>query len=233
MHVPNWIGDQHRSGALSSKVLTGPDGKTAAWIVDDFLQNEVLSKLSSLFTEDGVWEDSYGITRRKESAVCTRDEWISAKPNDQFYHFKNLCGPVPNRPLAPGYLHWIKFKSLVQSEWLLGALRRLTGIDDELDAMVTGMILERGHFLKFHSDAKPLRRLCGVFYVSDNWRQGYGGEFEMRAEEETVALIPPLRNRLLLFVTDNSQLHRIVPLTPEAGDWRRCSVTVWWSARES
>ena len=93
---------------------------------------------------------------------------------------------------------------------------------------VNGKQIGRRHFLKRHNDGLGIRVLCCVLYLTEGWKQDFGGHFHFFDGENLVGEIPPLHNRLLLFKPNMASDHAVEPLTDAAGDWVRCNYSFWF-----
>lgn len=75
--------------------------------------------------------------------------------------------------------------------------------------------IERGGFLKIHADFNRhthlnlYRRLNVLFFLNKDWKEGYGGHFELwdREMKECRKRIAPIFNRCVIFTTSEESFH--------------------------
>jgi Rps23 Pro-64 3,4-dihydroxylase Tpa1-like proline 4-hydroxylase len=128
----------------------------------------------------------------------------------------------------------------LNSSVFLKFLEGLTGIQGLIpDPHCTGGGLhqiERGGFLKIHADfnrepyLKLDRRLNLLVYLNKDWREEYGGHFELwdRDMEHCVERILPVFNRCVIFSTTDYSYHgHPEPLTCPEG-WTRKSFAMYY-----
>jgi hypothetical protein len=219
---------------------TSIPGASRLWFIDDFLMPDMLSGLRQLFEYDGHWRDSYGLSidNLRAENVCGREEWEAADDKQRLWFFEVIKdGFVQGAPFA-GWAHWIMLRKALESQPLLLALAERAALPAAASVSCNALRLGYGHYLRPHADDFQNRQLCGAFYVTDGWQRGYGGEFVMNANGESLYTVEPKTNRLVLFdLPEQAQpkaprvecpLHWIAPLTEKAGDWKRGSISIWW-----
>lgn len=101
----------------------------------------------------------------------------------------------------------------------LDFLERLSGIEGLIaDAHFRGgglHMIKPGGFLKIHADfnwypkLKLYRRLNALLFLNKDWKEEYGGEFELwdRPMKQCVKKAAPLFNRLVMFSTSDMSHH--------------------------
>jgi Rps23 Pro-64 3,4-dihydroxylase Tpa1-like proline 4-hydroxylase len=107
----------------------------------------------------------------------------------------------------------------LNSRTMLRFLERLTGIEHLIpDALFEGGGLHQilpGGFLKIHADFNTHpewnldRRLNVLFFVNRDWREDYGGHFELWDRKMTACKrkVLPIFNRLVVFSTTDTSYH--------------------------
>ena len=128
------------------------------------------------------------------------------------------------------------------SEPFLAWLREVTGIEDLVaDPMFHGGGLHesfRGGWLNIHADWTqhphlPLvRRLNLIVYLSEDWKEEWGGALELwnPGATEAGAKVPPLFNRMVIFPTTSETLHGFPDALRCPSDRSRRSASVfYWS----
>lgn len=130
----------------------------------------------------------------------------------------------------------------MNSRPMLEFLEVLTGIDGIIpDPYYVGGGLhqiKRGGFLEVHADfnrhskLKLDRRLNVLIYLNQEWREEYGGHFELWNKEMTapVRKILPVFNRCAIFTTTSTSYHgHPTPLACPAGRTRKSIATYYYS----
>ncbi len=160
---------------------------------DDFFNDAFLTEVLSEFPEMGGKEDIQYKTPN-EVKLASRGESRFGKATKVFMHFLN-------------------------SEPFLNFLSELTGIEDLLgDPYYEGggcHQIKRGGFLKVHADFNKHkrtgldRRLNVLVYLNKDWKEEYGGHFELWNADMTKGekKILPLFNRMAMFSTTDFSYH--------------------------
>lgn len=160
---------------------------------DDFFNDAFLTEVLSEFPEMGDKGDIQYKTPN-EIKLASRGETRFGKATKVFMHFLN-------------------------SEPFLNFLSELTGIEDLLgDPYYEGggcHQIKRGGFLKVHADFNKHkrtdldRRLNVLVYLNKDWKEEYGGHFELWNEDMTKGekKILPLFNRMAMFSTTDFSYH--------------------------
>jgi Rps23 Pro-64 3,4-dihydroxylase Tpa1-like proline 4-hydroxylase len=130
----------------------------------------------------------------------------------------------------------------LNSSLILGFLERLTGIPGLIpDPYFVGGGLhqiERGGKLDIHADFNKLekfnldRRLNLIIYVNKNWKEEYGGHFELwdRDMKACVKKVLPVFNRCVVFSTTDTSFHgHPIPLSCPEGVTRKSMALYYYS----
>lgn len=124
-------------------------------------------------------------------------------------------------------------------ENIIEIVSRITNIKDlEADpSLYAGGIsmMKKGDFLNPHIDnshdasRKKYRRLNLLFYVTPNWQEPYGGNFELWDERaKNPVILTSKFNRLLVMETRNHTYHSVSPVKADA--YRCCVSNYYFSA---
>lgn len=167
-------------------------------------------------------------------AVLSEFPDLSVKPQVRYESHNELAkyttrGEARFGPETRALLHFLN------SEPFLAFVQRLTGIDEPLlpDPYFNGGGLHEikpGGLLKVHADfnkhpeTKLDRRVNVLVYLNKDWREEYGGHFELwdRAMTKPEVRILPLFNRLAMFSTTSTSYHgHPDPLTCPPGRSRK------------
>lgn len=223
MSLNDWLAAKHAAGPPKFPKDATAAQKAAAVVIDGLMRPELLRHLLPVF-EGSAWKDIYGL-RGKESAVSI-DQYDAASPEERIYHHAAL---VDRSAGSPGSIAWLFFAKFFKSTEFMNFVNSASGVEATHFQGYRCHIMQRHHYFRPHRDIGRRRALCGVFYVGDGWRPGYGGEFEMLRGGETIDLVSPLANRLLLFRPRLASQHAVRQMTSEAGDWKRKSISLWWA----
>ena len=128
-----------------------------------------------------------------------------------------------------------------QDPVVIKVIENVTSIDKLINdpSLYAGGIsrMEKGHFLNPHIDNSHngnrslYRRLNLLFYVTPNYRQEYGGNFELWDKKVRKPLeIPSYFNRLVVMETTNSSWHSVSPVLHDVS---RCCVSNYFFTSES
>jgi Rps23 Pro-64 3,4-dihydroxylase Tpa1-like proline 4-hydroxylase len=187
-------------------------------VIDDFLPEEVLDSVLAEFPrpEDADWIKFDSATERK---LATKEE--------------SAMGPNTRALLAE-----------LNSSAFVDFLERLTGIEGLIpDPHFEGGGLhqiEPGGHLKVHADFNRHprlhleRRLNVLIYLNRDWRDEYGGAFELWNAEMTVceAKVMPHFNRCVIFSTTSTSYHgHPEPLASPEGETRK-SIALYYYSRD-
>src|SRR3954467_7212987 len=187
-------------------------------VFDDFLPDGVLDAVLAEFPNP-KGADWFAFDSATERKLATKDD--------------SIMGPATRRLLAE-----------LNSGTFIDFLERLTGIDGLIpDPHFAGGGLhqiEPGGHLKVHADfnrhprTELERRLNVLIYLNRDWKDEYGGAFELWNEDMTAAVqkVMPYWNRCVVFSTTSTSYHgHPEPLTcPE--DRTRKSIALYYYSKD-
>ena len=87
----------------------------------------------------------------------------------------------------------------------------------------------------YHDASGMHRRVNALLYLNKNWKEGWGGEFGIYADdgERLVKQIPPLFNRLVVFDTHDKSYHGLPnPITFPEGEDRKSIILYYYTVKE-
>ncbi|MFN8284782.1 MAG: 2OG-Fe(II) oxygenase [Chitinophagales bacterium] len=169
---------------------------------DDLFNPEMLREIIQEFPEIGKAKEDIKYENPNELKLATKGEYRFGEKTKAFVHFLN-------------------------SQPFLEFLQHLTGIKETLipDPYFEGggfHEIKPGGYLKMHVDfhkhklTKLDRRLNILVYLNEDWKEEYGGHFELweRDMSKCVTKILPQFNRLAMFSTTDFSWHGLPdPLT--------------------
>ncbi|HPW85665.1 MAG TPA: 2OG-Fe(II) oxygenase [Chitinophagales bacterium] len=169
---------------------------------DNLFDDDMLRKIIAEFPEIGKDKQDIKYENPNELKLATRGEYRFGPTTREFVHFLN-------------------------SQPFLEFLQNLTGIKETLlpDPYLEGggfHEIKQGGYLKMHVDfhkhklTKLDRRLNILVYLNEDWKEEYGGHFELweRDMSKCAKKILPVFNRLAMFSTTDYSWHGLPdPLT--------------------
>ncbi|HMY41645.1 MAG TPA: 2OG-Fe(II) oxygenase [Chitinophagales bacterium] len=169
---------------------------------DNLFNPEMLREIIAEFPEIGKVKEDIQYTNPNELKLATKGEYRFGEKTKAFIHFLN-------------------------SQPFLEFLQNLTGIKETLipDPYLEGggfHEIKPGGYLKMHVDFHKNqrtnldRRLNILVYLNEDWKDEYGGHFELWEKDmsKCVTKIAPLFNRLAMFSTTDFSWHGLPdPLT--------------------
>lgn len=235
MRLENWIDRSHLSpesqAAHAASFSASPHASIA---IDDFLQPEKLAALRRVFSTEGRFEVRHYL---KGSAVrpgekgevpVAAEVWSAASDTDRASVEYTFVDAQPDFRVGLGIVTQCKFRELMGSPEFMDYLGAVTGIRPEtLTGMMTRMVAA-GQYIRPHSDFRPTRDLCGVFYLSPGWEPAFGGRFRHSGARSDDTAVEPLANRLLLFRPVTGKKHDVEAMTAAGSHWRRWAYTLWF-----
>src|SRR4051795_519961 len=185
-------------------------------LFDDFLPEGTLEAVLAEFPRP-KGADWFAFDSATERKLATKDD--------------TLMGPATRRLLAE-----------LNSGPFIDFLERLTGIEGLIPDphFVGGGLhqIERGGHLKVHADfnrhprTELERRLNVLIYLNRNWKDEYGGAFELWNEDMTAAVqkVMPYFNRCVVFSTTSTSYHgHPEPLACPEGQTRKSMALYYYS----
>ena len=81
---------------------------------------------------------------------------------------------------------------------------------DDLNSRGTYTLYENGDFIQDHEDGFDKNRLCVILlYLSDDWKEGDGGELVIKNNENEIIVTPKLGNYAVLDFCKNNVSHEV------------------------
>lgn len=163
--------------------------------IDDFFEPEFLKKVLAEFPDVEKLKDKIYYANPNEDKYATKGEYTFGPNTKRLVHFLN-------------------------SQPFLEFLQEFTGIEETLipDPYFEGggfHQIKPGGFLKLHVDFHShkrmalSRRLNLLIYLNEDWKEEYGGHFELweRDMSKSVVKILPIFNRMAMFSTTGDSWH--------------------------
>jgi hypothetical protein len=185
-------------------------------VLDDFLDREILGRCVSEFPVRGF--SHVGYNRAQEKAKFEfKPETLSAPLRSLFYSFNS-------KPFIVFLENLTGIKGLIPDPYFIGA-----GLHE----------LETGGYLGVHADFNRHdilnleRRLNVLIYLNRDWREEYGGCFEIWDEKvrRCVLRVVPSFNRCVIFDTSSNSFHgNPEPVNHPAGTSRRAIALYYYTA---
>jgi hypothetical protein len=190
------------------------DTNTRHFIVDDLLPQPDIEAIRAAFPQDAsIWLQRQSFRERKKTfAKLERIEPLIAAITDAFH--------------TPSVLEAVK------------RVTSLEGLEADPELYAGGIsMMGKGDFLNPHIDnshdaqRKRYRRLNLLFYVSPDWRDDFGGNFELWNKDVTVPkVIVSKFNRLVVMETNKTSWHSVNPVVV---DRNRCCISNYYFSTTS
>jgi len=190
--------------------------------VDDLFPVGFLDSVIQEFpqSDDPIWE----VTHQEGIQVKLRTNW------------KN---EADMKPSARDLIHFLN------SGAFLKLVSRLTGVEKlisdpyltggGLNCILPGGVLDVHADGNWHDDMGVHRRLNAILYLNKNWKEEWGGHFELWDRDLTgcVAKIAPHANRLMIFETHDYTYHgHPDPLLCPPGESRKSAIVYYYTAEK-
>jgi hypothetical protein len=233
MRIEQWINQEHlevERQAMYAATFTSLHYPSI--VIDNFLRPEKLAALRHLFATEGRFEEKFYLGawvhgHPSEEAVPA-EVWRAAPEAHRASVECIYIGPQPDHRMGLGTIANMKFAELLRSPMFMNFLEAVTGIKCMTLTGFMTRILVGGQYITPHNDFAEDRDLCGVFYLSEDWRPNYGGCFRHRGAGSDIVKVEPLPNRLLLFQPRKDLQHDVEPIMQAGANWRRCAYTLWF-----
>ncbi len=209
------LGQLDRNGADVRKQWANPSGTTTrSFVIDDLLPQQIVKEIFTAFPLDGggFFQRNSFRERKKTSAdlglfvpILTEVTYAmqDLKVVDKIADAVGIQGLEPDPLLYAGGLS----------------------------------MMSQGDFLNPHIDnshdgaRRRFRRLNLLYYVTPEWKEEYGGNFELWNESKTIPKTVVSRcNRLLVMETTATSWHSVSPVRV---DQRRCCVSNYFFSKGS
>lgn len=159
--------------------------------------------------------------------------WVYGNPLEKKLALNDLS------QLDPIFLTFFDF---VNSLTFVSFLQKLTGVEDlipdsnlnggGLHQIMPGGKLDIHEDYNIHRELRALRKVNAILYLNENWRDEWGGHLELWDKDMTrcVKKISPIRNRLVVFRTDQTSNHgHPHPLTCPEGVSRKSLASYYYA----
>jgi hypothetical protein len=231
MKLDDWIDERHLAPNVQATYAARFASVSYSSVaIDNFLRPEKLAALRRVFSTEGKFDERYSLWDRASGLekVVPGEVWRAAPLADRASAGRVFAGPQPNHRLGQGILAQLKFHEMAHSPEFMCFLQAVTGIKPATLTSMTTRILVGGHYIAPHSDAKPDRDLCAVFYASNEWHPSFGGRFRHCGPGLDIVPVEPRPNRLLVFEARSDCKHDVEPITEAGARWQRWTYTLWF-----
>ena len=152
---------------------------------------------------------------KREKFIEKESDLFSFKQTDDFHYSKN-------RKIKD-------FHSAICSSEFFSLINFISGFKFKGVFDMAGTLYESGDYLLCHDDELEGRKIAYVFYLSDNFKEGDGGNFvffnsKMKKPFKAVKKCFPLFNRLLIFEVSRKSFHEV---EENLSDKKRYAIGGW------
>jgi hypothetical protein len=229
--------------ALGSARATFRADQFDSVVIDDFLSPLLLAGLLACFEHDGnltehrslkdfvggdaSQTDDLGLTVER---TVNEAAFAAAAPTDRLARELRLRADTERDTDSPGWLAHTRFLEMLASPEFKSYLGAITDTTELRDVTYLARTMRHGDLCSAHSDAGDGRTLCMLLYVGDDWRPGFGGQFQNLERGRVARNTEPRGNRLILHRPAPNQIHQVEPISDAGREWRRHSYSVWYGA---
>lgn len=208
-------------------------------LIRDALDDGVADRLLASLEYDIPWQLAYmekGVpcvfSRERVAAMSpaqlydVRKKIASLGVNGFQFCYEHYSVSDSNQEQCPEDAYLNAFSRYLQSDDFIGAMRKMTGVQEICRLEILAARYSGGDFLMMHDDTqKPDRRIAFVFNLSRGWQADWGGLTHFLDSDGSVSdTYVPTWNSLLVFKVP--VLHLVSCVMPFA-PWARYSVTGW------
>lgn len=229
-----WIDPQHLQVELiSTYCQTFEKSPVKMLKLNNFLTSEIAVKLSKFLEKDVKYKMSYGLhsTGKKhfgDEHLVSFEEWNEADENDRFFKFNDFDGFTQSMGLNENIAAYLKFMQAFNDSKFINYLNSITGVKtDPQKTTLNCVSMSQGDYLREHTDNDGKFRLAYVFYLSQNWKRNFGGELQLLDISRNKHTVEPEFNTFVIFSVAEKTSHYVEPLTSEAADWKRQTMSGW------
>lgn len=194
--------------------------------IENFLVEDVASKLSAFLSGEGRFEKEYGVY--SEEGGVSRERWEAAEEKDRFFRFGKLVGTPPEFAFSPNALTYLQFRKVFQDDRFKGLFEALTGLELGASDDFGSHQMGTGDFLKPHDDDNRNRRVAIVIYLSPEWAPDLGGALHMMDSQGGTHTFSADYNSMVAFDTLAGTTHRVGTIEPAAGQRARLTIGGWY-----
>ncbi|GAB6039780.1 2OG-Fe(II) oxygenase [Endothiovibrio diazotrophicus] len=222
-----WIQPAHLTPEAIAEAARRFQGSPDRYLyLDGFLEPERLAAIRTLVLEEGRMEPAHKLY---DPPGWVDEATFEAAPEGRRFISERIYqGPKPGYEMSGPVLLDAAFRMLMRSAPFLAWLSAIVGRPAREPEGIKLKWLDRGHFLRRHSDAAENRVACMVLYLHEQWRPEYDGRFVMFGNDGGRQFVEPICNRLLLFDPYAGTAHEVEPMAEAMGEWVRINYTVWF-----
>jgi hypothetical protein len=224
-----WIQTQHLEEDALDRYRNEMSAHPAKMLLlEDFLVPAKADKLTRFLEQEAEFGKEYGLY---SDGSVGEDAWEAADEAERMSRLSRLAGIPPEHQMSPNALTYLQFRQALQQPAFVGFFEAATGLElgDSDDFGVHAM--SEGDFLRPHSDDIKGRRIALVIYLSEDWQANYGGTLVMTDPSGADARVDPKHNNIVVFDVLADTMHRVEPITAEAGGRARYTIGGWYPDR--
>lgn len=164
-----------------------------------------------------------GLAQRMRTALDASQAWslrLQSTPDRPYFQYRHFgIYELANLPADVRALEQILCSPATRTD-----LRTLTGCDCDGPFDFGAAAYHTGDFSYPHNDCNGRRSLSFIWYLTDDWRPEWGGQFVWCP---TGAMVNPAFNTLIIFQVTEQSLHFVTRISHLARA-RRLSITGFW-----
>ena len=232
--LSSWINTRHlQENLIQTYSRTFAESPVKMLKLNNFLNPEIADKLASFLEKDVKYKTNYGLRSAGKKSygdeyTTSFDEWNAADESNKFFKFGDFDGFSLSMGLNENIAAYLKFTQAFNDFRFIDYLNSMTGVKtDQGKTTLNCVSMSQGDYLREHTDNDGKFRLAYVFYLSQNWRENYGGELQLSDVSGNEYTVEPEFNNFVIFSVAEKTSHYVEPLKSEAGDWQRRTMSGW------
>lgn len=232
--LSSWINMQHlQENLIQTHCRTFVESPVKMLKLNNFLDPQIAVKLSAFLENDVKYKTNYGLRSAGGGSygheyTTSFDEWNTADESNKFFKFDDFDGFSPSMGLNENFAAYLKFTQAFKDFKFINFLNSITGVKTHPHKVTMNCVaMSQGDYLREHKDDHDNFRLAYVFYLSQNWKQIFGGKLQLLDSSKNKHTVEPEFNTFVIFSVAEKTSHYVEPVRSEAGDWQRRTISGW------
>lgn len=203
-------------------------------ILENFLLDAVIDKISEFINHEAVVETIYGLYSQMENdpdglANVSAAEWKKAAEKDRFFRLRKFVRLSPEKQLTDNLAMYLHFLSAFNDPRFRRFFEAVTGLKFSFEEATYHLFTyKKGDFLGVHTDRTKNYLLAFILYLSPDWEARFGGDLHViQPDGEDVLKIAPNYNSIVLFNVEAQRAHYVSPIKDCAAERGRSTFSGW------
>ncbi len=230
----SWIQPQHLTDdAIGSYREAFASHPVNLVVLKNFLTEPEAAGLSRFVNDEAELETAYGLySAMKKSpgrnASVTETEWMEAEEQDRFFRLQNFVRVSEQKRLTPNLVTYLQFLTAFKNSKFRRFFEAITGMELDLKSETYHFFTyKKGDFLGHHTDKGKNYRLAFMLYLTPEWEERFGGEFNVILPSGEITKLEPEYNSLIVFNVEARAKHFVSKINDCVGDRGRSAFSGW------